>query len=148
MRKILIISVLCLFIDQALKKFLINVFSFGTSLKIIENFLNITLVKNEGAAFNILNENIFLLILIAIFVLIFIYFFIIKDKTLTKTDEILYGVLIGGILGNLLDRIFLGYVVDYIQVCLFNFPVFNFADMCIVISVIIIFLKSGDKSGK
>ena len=63
---------------------------------------------------------------------------------LNKLDYIIYSLLYGGIVGNLFDRIVYGYVIDYLDFYIFNynFPVFNFADVCIVISVILIIFDS------
>lgn len=64
--------------------------------------------------------------------------------------QIIYGILLGGIIGNLIDRIIYGYVIDYLNFNIFgyNFPVFNFADICIVISIFIIIIEilKGDKN--
>ena len=99
---------------------------------------------NNGAAWSILSGNRFLLIGIGVIAIILIYFFFIKDKNLIWYDIISYSLLFGGIIGNLIDRIVLGYVVDYFEFIFGNYtyPVFNFADMCIVISIGLIIVKS------
>ena len=81
--------------------------------------------------------NLIFLILITIVSLFIIYLFFIKDKELSKIDIILTSMLIGGILGNFVDRIVYGYVIDYLEFIIFNyyFPIFNFADICIVLSI-------------
>lgn len=131
---------LCLFIDQVVKGLLTWNMDYNSSIQLVTNFLSITLVKNTGAAFSILSGNTPFLIILTLLVLMVIYFLIIKDHELNKFDIIIYGILIGGILGNFVDRVFLGYVIDYIH---FNFlgynaPIFNIADALIVISVILI----------
>ena len=110
------------------------------SINIIDNFFNITYVRNNGAAWSILSGNTMLLIMISLIALFLIYFWFIKDKELNKWENIGYGLLIGGTLGNLFDRIVYGYVIDYLDFKIFNynFPIFNLADMCIVIGVILI----------
>ncbi len=140
MKKILVIAFICTLIDQVIKNVLISVLPFGSSISVIDGFFKITSLENTGAAFSILSSNTLLLILISIISLNLIYFFLIKDKKLSKFENILYGILIGGILGNLIDRVVHGYVIDYLDFNLFgyNFPVFNFADICIVISIILI----------
>lgn len=146
MRKILAFSAVSFIIDRVLKEIITSVYSYGMSIEIIKNFFNLTIVKNTGAAFNLFSENTFLLILIAIFVLICIYMFFIRNQNLKNIEKISYGVLIGGIIGNLFDRIVYGFVIDYIHIL--SFPVFNFADGCICMSVIMILFKAGDKNGK
>ena len=140
MKKILIITLICTLIDQLIKYFIVGSLTFEKSIVVISDFFNITLLKNTGAAFNILNSNTILLVLISIVALGFFYYFFIKGTVLNKSKIIIYGVLLGGIIGNLIDRIFRGYVVDYLDFKLFgyNFPVFNFADTCIVVSIFLI----------
>lgn len=149
MKKVLLIAGICTLVDQVIKIVLTNILSFGDSITVIKNFFSFTMLQNTGAAFSILNSNTIFLILMSIVALNLIYWFLIKDKNLTKTETIIYGVLIGGIIGNLIDRIFHGYVIDYLDFNIFgyNFPVFNLADMCIVIAafLIIIMIFKGDK---
>lgn len=151
MKKILVIAFVCTLVDQIIKNVLISVLSVGSSISVIDGFFSITMLQNTGAAFSILSSNTLFLILISILALNLIYFFLIKGKDLNKYEKIIYGVLIGGIIGNLIDRVVHGSVIDYLDFNLFgyNFPVFNFADICIVISIIliIIFICKGEKHG-
>lgn len=140
MKKILPISLLLVTLDQIIKIIVNNKMLLHESIIIINNFFNITYVRNEGAAWSILRGRTLLLILISIIALVFIYIYLIKDKKLNKIDIISYSMLIGGILGNLIDRIIYGSVIDYLDFKIFNynFPIFNVADTLIVISIIII----------
>ena len=100
-----IITLLFVVIDQAVKlivKINMNVFE---SIEIIKHFFYIPYVQNEGAAWGILSGNRLILILSSIFTLILIYFCFIKGNTLSKVEEIIYGILFAGILGNLFDRV-------------------------------------------
>lgn len=137
---ILILSTLLMFIDQLIKYFVIHNLELYKSIKLIPNFFYITFVKNDGAAFSILRGNRWLLIAIGIIALMFMIKLIIMDKKITKLDVVSYSLVIGGVLGNLVDRILYGSVIDYLDFYLFgyNAPVFNFADSCIVIGAIII----------
>lgn len=143
-KKITIFSILWVVIDQIIKFVVSNFIPYQTDIKIIPNFFYITNVHNEGAAWSILSGNVFLLAILGIVALIFIYYFFLKDKQLSKVETISYSLLIGGIVGNLIDRIFLGYVVDYIGVILigYYFPIFNFADIGIVIAIFIMIILS------
>ena len=137
---ILILSTLLMFIDQLIKYFVIHNLELYKSIKLIPNFFYITFVKNDGAAFSILRGNRWLLIAIGIIALMFMIKLIIMDKKITKLDVVSYSLVIGGILGNLVDRVLYGSVIDYLDFYLFgyNAPVFNFADSCIVIGAITI----------
>ena len=149
MKKIGIISIICIMLDQLFKYLVINNIAFASSIHIIRNFFRLTYVQNTGGAFSIFSNNIILLIVITIIVLGTLIYLIRSNKKISKLDIVIYGLLLGGIIGNLIDRIFRGYVIDYLDFNFgsYNFPVFNLADICIVISCIgIIFkiLKEGD----
>lgn len=150
MKKLFGISFITVLLDQLIKNGLLFFMNYGQSITIIKNFFNITLIGNTGAAFSILNSNTILLIIISVVVLNVLYFFFIKGKTLTDFEQVSYGLLVGGIMGNLIDRILRMQVVDYLDFNIFgyNFPVFNLADIVIVISMILIVIQiiKGDKN--
>jgi len=136
----IIIGTVFVLLDQFIKRIISSSFSFGETRSVIGDFFHLTYTRNEGAAWGIFSGQIILLIIIALLALVFIYLSFIKDKKLNNLEIIIYSVLIGGILGNLIDRIMLGYVVDYLSFNIFgyNFPVFNLADMGIVTSAFFI----------
>jgi signal peptidase II len=141
MKKTFIITTLILIIiDRAIKILIAHLLSFGSSISIINNIFNITLAKNYGAAWSILSGNRIFLITVAFFSLGLIYWFFLKNKKLNKLEIYTYSFLIAGIIGNLIDRIYYGYVIDYLEFIIneYHFPIFNLADMMIVISVMII----------
>ncbi len=140
MKKIILISSFLTIIDQMIKLIVDKYLMLGESIKIIDNFFYLTYVKNYGAAFSILTGSTLFLIGIGFLALLLIYYFLINNKKLSKIELITYGFLIAGIIGNLLDRIIRGYVIDYLDFKLigYNFPIFNLADTFIVLSVIII----------
>ena len=140
--KILPISICIVFFDQILKIVIRNFIPIGHSIQIIPSFFNLTYVENQGAAWSLFSGNRIFLIFVAVISLIFIYYFFIREKKLNKLELISYSTLIGGLLGNLIDRIILGAVIDYLDFTIFNypFPIFNFADICIVISVFLILI--------
>lgn len=142
MKKIYLITFLVTLIDQIIKLFVTFNMNLYQSIEIIKDFFSITYVKNTGAAFSILSGNRILLIIFAVIALNLIYIFLLKDKKLNKLENIIYGVLIGGIIGNLIDRVLFGSVIDYLDFNLFgyNYPVFNFADICMVVSAIILII--------
>lgn len=133
-RNIIIFSIILIFIDQIIKYLVHNYII--SDIVIINNFFSITNLSNYGAAFGILSNNIYFLIFIS---LILIYFIISEIKKNNNKGYIISLLMIlSGALGNLIDRIFRGYVVDYLFFELFNisFPVFNFADMLITFGTI------------
>lgn len=140
-----------LLLDQIVKNLLLFFMNYGQSISVINDFFNITLVGNTGAAFSILSSNTILLIVISLVVLNIIYFFFIKGKKLTIFEQDSYGLLVGGIMGNLVDRVVHMQVIDYLDFNIFgyNFPIFNLADIAIVVSMILIVFQviKGDKDG-
>jgi len=144
---IFIISIIILLIDQ-ISKIIINIYLNGT-YTIINNFFYLENVKNYGASFSILSDKVNLLILLTVIAIIIIINFMYNFK-LNKRNSIAFGFLLGGICGNLIDRIFLGYVRDFISFKIFSyyFPIFNIADTFIVIGVILLIfaiIKGEDK---
>lgn len=135
----IIFSLILIFIDQLVKYF-ISGMPLYSSINVIPNFFNITYVKNTGAAFSILSNNTLFIILITIIILFFLYKSVLKDNKY-KISKIL---LLGGIISNLIDRIFRGYVVDYFDFKIFNynFPIFNIADICIVIGCLLLIYET------
>ncbi len=144
LQKSLIITLICLILDQIIKVVVVGTMSINSSIPIIDNFFSITYVENDGAAWSIFSGNRIFLIIISVIALIFIYLYVFNDKKLKIFELVNYSVLIGGIFGNLLDRIKFGKVIDYLDFKIFgyNFPVFNLADMCIVISIILLLIYS------
>ena len=123
-----IIGIILLVLDQISKFLMIN-----RIISIIPNFLSLTYTTNNGAAFGISNTETALPISIVIIVVIVIFLFLQKDQS---TNPMPYILILSGSLGNLIDRIFRGYVIDFIDINLFNFPNFNIADICIVFGFI------------
>ena len=101
-------------------------------------FFSIDYVKNYGAAFNILSgSRIFLSVISSIIAIVLIYI-ILNKKNITNLDLLSYSFILGGTVGNGLDRIIKGYVIDFINLNFINFPVFNIADVSINIGFIFI----------
>ena len=126
-------------LDLVLKYIVSN---YLTSINIIDNLFSLTYVLNDGASFSLFRGNIYILIIIAIICL----FFIIYELKNNLNDRILsigYSLLLAGLLGNFIDRVIDGYVVDYLSFKLlgYNYPIFNFADILIVVGIIIVIIK-------
>ena len=101
-------------------------------------FFSIDYVKNYGAAFNILSgSRIFLSVISSIIAIVLIYT-ILNKKNITNLDLLSYSFILGGTIGNGIDRITKGYVIDFINLNFINFPVFNIADISINIGLIFI----------
>lgn len=132
----IIISFLLIILDQISKYYIINNYQLYSSSSLIDNFIYITNIRNAGAAFGILQNYKILFIIssiIIISVLLFYFFISSKHDILLRTSLTL---IISGGIGNLIDRIKLGYVIDFIDVRIW--PIFNFADSYIVIGCLLL----------
>lgn len=147
-KKIVILSILICCLDQIVK-FLVN--QYLQSVTIIDNFFYLTKVFNKGAAFSIFTNHLIFLIIISTLIL-FITLSQIKNFKNNKRNIIAFSFLIGGLLGNLIDRLFRGFIIDYFSFKIFgyHFPVFNIADIGIILGIsllIIAILKKEDLYG-
>ena len=140
-KKIYITSIIFLLIDFFSKYIIITNMKINSSIKIINSFFYLTYIHNEGAAFGILEHNILFLVIVSIIFLALAIYYIEKNKN-SKIEELSYSLILGGVCGNLIDRIFRGYVIDFLDFKLFgyDYPVFNMADSFIVIGVIILII--------
>ena len=140
-KKPYIIAFFFFIIDFISKQIVINTMVEGHSIKIIDNFFYLTYVRNTGAAWSILRDQ-RILLLIATVIGLYLINQIMNKETLSNLENIIYGMLIGGIIGNLFDRIYTSAVIDFLDFKIFcyDFPVFNLADTFIVIGFIIIII--------
>ncbi len=147
MKLIALFSFIIVTIDRIIKILIENFLQFGIRNKVINNFFYLTFCKNEGAAFSIFYGKTIFFIVVAAFAVYFLYKSIKNKQKLKKFDIICYSLLFGGIVGNLIDRLLYGYVIDYLDFELFNynFAIFNFADICIVLGALILLLKKDNE---
>lgn len=139
-KKMVIISTIILTIDQIIKSIVqIN----DIHVDIIRNFFSFNYYQNTGAAWSIMEGNTIVLIAISIVMLFLIYNMTFSYEE-TKFNNLSFGLLFGGIFGNLIDRVFYGFVRDFIDIKIFgyDFPVFNIADMAIVIGVVLLLIST------
>ena len=131
------LSFFIILLDQFTKNFV-----FLSNKNVInKNFIlfKLDLVKNYGAAFNILIGNRIFLSSISIIFSIFLIYLILRKNTLNSIDLLSYCFILGGTIGNGLDRIIRGFVIDFINLNFINFPVFNIADISINVGFIFLF---------
>ena len=135
-----IVLVIVLLGIDLLLKYLVS--TYLTTVNIIDNFFSLTYVLNDGAAFSLFASRTYLLILIALICLFFIIYEL-KNNLDDRVLSIGYSLVLAGLLGNFLDRLMDGYIIDYLSFKIFtcNFPIFNFADILIVVGIIIVIIK-------
>jgi len=106
------------------------------AIPLVRDVFHLTYARNTGAAFSILRDKqVFLIIVSTIIVIVLIYYLI---KTRETTLKIALALIIGGALGNLTDRIRLNYVTDFLDFTLVDYPIFNFADVFVVLGVVLL----------
>ena len=132
----LTLSIFIVLIDQFTKYLMFN----NNKLLINKDFFlfKLDFVKNYGAAFNIFSGNRIFLSLISIIFSIILIYLIFRKNTFNPIDLYAYSFILGGSIGNGIDRIYRGFVVDFINLNIINFPVFNIADISINIGFIIL----------
>ncbi len=136
---IYVICLIILLLDQIIKAIVINNMALHQTIELIPHFFSIYYLRNTGGAFSILGSSTLLLTLISAIVVVLLNCYLLKEKKFSKISIVAYGLLLGGILGNLFDRMIYQYVIDYLsfQFGSYSFPVFNFADIAIVVGVIL-----------
>lgn len=140
-KKIFIITLITFVIDQIIK---ILTSIYLTNVSIVHNVLSLTYAKNYGIAFSMLREKRIIIIAISILLISFLIYVLKKDYISKNKDtwlvNIAFGILFGGILGNLFDRIVRGFVIDYINVSFFS--IFNLADIAITFGVVLLIINN------
>ena len=127
-------SIFVIFIDQFTKYLII--YNFKTIINKDFLLFKLDFIKNYGAAFNIFSGNRIFLSCISIIFSIILTYLILRKNTLNSYDLYSYSFILGGTIGNGIDRIFRGFVIDFINLNFISFPVFNIADISINIGFI------------
>jgi len=135
-----ILIVLLVVIDQWIKHAVVVNIALGGEHPLIPGFLSLTHLRNDGAAWSILQGQMWFFTVIAIVALgIMGYFFWqYRNQGEHWVEELGLALMMAGTLGNFIDRLTQGYVVDMFQLDFINFPIFNFADSCLTVGVILI----------
>ncbi|MCM1189019.1 MAG: signal peptidase II [bacterium] len=137
-----LIAALLLAVDQFTKYLAVVYLKDAPAIILIRDVLELSYLENRGSAFGMLQNQKFFILFVGFVFLILILFFLFKlpaEKKFITVHICLAAVIAGGI-GNMIDRFRLDYVVDFISFVLIHFPVFNFADCCIVVAVIGLFI--------
>ena len=145
-----IVTFLVVFVDRLSKLFFSDLLVHGESLPIIRNVLHMTMVHNTGIAFGFFKDQgiTFIVIpIVAVVLLVFnIYYYRQNNEALSRIYIVAFSLILGGAIGNLIDRIVYGHVVDFIDFRVW--PVFNIADSAITIGAVLIAYKCFKLSAK
>ena len=137
---LIILTILFLIIDIVSKLIVSSLMNVHDSIIIIKDFFYITYVRNTGAAWSMFAGKTWLLIVVSLIIIGFICLYVYKNKPKSKVEVVGYSLVLGGAIGNFLDRIIYGYVIDFFDFYIFgyDYPIFNVADIFIVIGVLIL----------
>ncbi|MFJ5761758.1 signal peptidase II [Neobacillus sp. NPDC093182] len=138
-----LIAIFIILLDQVTKWMIVTKMYLGESIPIIEDFLYITSHRNRGAAWGILQGQMWFFYVITAIVIIAIIYYIQKEAKGKWLLGVSLAFMLGGAIGNFIDRLFRKEVVDFIHTYIFNynFPVFNIADSALVIGVVLLMIQ-------
>lgn len=136
----IIVIIASVLIDQGTKLLISNTYALGESHELIKGVLNFTYIRNEGAAWGMLSDNRWVFIVITAIMLVVLPIVLYKYRKLHFLFGFSLSLIIGGAIGNMIDRVFQGSVVDFIQAAFIDFPIFNFADCCVTVGAALMFV--------
>ena len=140
MNILLCISILVVTLDQLSKTIVANNMQVGESIVLIKNLFSLTYVRNEGAAWGILANHRWIFLVLTAIAIIAIPIITYKLRDFGYFFGTSMALIWGGAIGNMIDRLFYGSVVDFIEATFIDFPVFNIADSCVVVGGIMLFI--------
>ena len=132
-----IIAVILIAVDRITKNWAAQALASG-DIAVIDKVLYFRYTENTGVAFSMFSDNRWVLVGITSVMLIVALAFFLSGKIKDKLELFALSLIIAGGVGNLIDRLSLGYVIDFIDVRIINFAIFNVADMCITIGAILV----------
>lgn len=138
-----VLAVLLVVLDQAVKIWVSNCISASDSIRVIPGVIDFVYVKNRGAAFSFLANKTYGIIILSIVSLLFcigVVGYVIVKKPKNRLFMTSLMLMFAGALGNAIDRIFRGYVVDFIETTFISFPVFNIADIAITVGAVLLII--------
>ena len=138
-----LVSIVFLVLDQVTKYLVVQDFTeVGSTFAIWQDVFHLTYVRNTGAAFSVFSGGVNWLRWLSLLASLGLIIFALFGNKLSKIEQIGYGFILAGAMGNGVDRFLFGYVVDFLDFRLINFPVFNIADVAINIGIFCLLITS------
>ena len=140
---LIFITLIIIIFDVISKLFISNILILNRSITIIPNFFYLTYTHNYGGAWSIFDNSTLFITIVSFLIIIGIIYYLFKNKVTRKIEIVGYSLLLGGAIGNLIDRIVYGYVIDFLDFHIlgYDFPIFNIADIGIVIGIILLLVS-------
>lgn len=139
---LILIFLSCLLVDQLTKFWIASNMNIGESITVISSFFYITFVKNTGAAWSIFEGKMVFFYIMTLLAILLLGYYLRNTKSHQTLTQIAIVLMLAGTFGNFIDRLAFQYVRDFFDFYIFgyNFPVFNIADMCLTIGVVLLLL--------
>lgn len=137
----LLLSAVLIGLDQIVKYWVVENISLGEVQDFIPGILSLTHIRNTGGAWSILEGQMWFFYIITVVAVVAAVYFLVKNLKGSKWMTIGISLVLAGAVGNFIDRIRLGYVVDMFRTEFMSFPIFNVADCALVIGAILIFIE-------
>lgn len=134
------IAFFIILLDQYIKNWVIHHLALYESMPVIDGFFDFYYIRNDGAGWGIFSGQMWLFYIVTLIMIVYLVYLIYKNRFKGNFLLIGLGLLLGGTLGNFIDRIRFNYVVDMFRLSFINFPIFNIADIALTIGVIMIIL--------
>lgn len=136
----LVISLIVVIADQGLKNYIVTNFKIGDEHTVIPGILSFTYLQNDGAAWNIFSGQMILFYLISIAAIAVVFYYLFNPKYKNWLFDTGLALVLGGIIGNFIDRLHLKYVIDMLQLDFVQFNIFNIADSAITVGIVLVFI--------
>ena len=136
----IIVIVASVLLDQITKMIVVNSMELYQSISVIDKVFSFTYIHNYGAAWGMLSDHRWIFILVTAIAIVILPIFLYRYRKLHFMFGFSLSLIIGGAIGNMIDRVILGYVVDFLEATFIDFPVFNVADICVVCGAIMMFV--------
>lgn len=136
-----LVALLMVLIDQIIKKWTTSSLQLHESRSGIDGLFDFYYIRNEGAGWGILQGRMWFFYVVTFVIIVYLIYLIYKHRQGSLFLNCTYGLLLGGAIGNLIDRIINGYVIDMFRLTFMNFPIFNVADMALSIGVVLLIIQ-------
>lgn len=127
------IMILTVIADQVTKLLIVNSLELGESAPLISGVFNFTYIRNRGAAFGMLSEHRWIFMAMSVLLIAFLIIYLIKAKPQSKIVRLCLALIVGGGIGNMIDRVIYGFVIDFLDFELIHFYIFNVADAAVTV---------------
>lgn len=135
-----IIAIVLTVADQWIKVLVLNHIGLEDTVAFLPGVADLVFVKNTGAAFSIFHDKTWMLSVVSVVFCAAVIVFMVWKRPAHFLLRCSLGLMFAGALGNAIDRIFRGFVIDYIKLTFINFPIFNLADICITIGAVLLII--------